>query len=615
MIRIVLSFILTLILSNWAAAQPRNNYCKSAITLQDVTNYCSSSRQYTTEGATASGFDRAQCFYGGLDASNDVWFKFRAVGNMVNISVVGEIKQNPKGTLRFPQVVIYEGDCSNNREIGCYSDSQGFNIAEIFASLTIGETYYIRVDAKYNSTGTFQLCVNNYNAMPAPDGDCVEGVILCDKSPFTVPKVAGVGKVRDYLGNTCLRGGESSSVWYKWTCDEPGTLTFKLKPVNPSDDLDFALFFLPNGVDDCDLKIPVRCMASGESGGRPLSQWIQCTGATGLHANSSDYQEMEGCDWTDDNFLAPLQMEKGKSFALLINNFHNTGNGFSIEFGGTGTFEGPKPHFKVSKLKIPVDSNLTIWNVSKFNGKIVKYEWDFGVDASPKKHKGWKAPNVKYNSSGKKSISLTVETDRGCVVTKVRNITVTKKPPPPPKPKEEPIVIEEKKEKITEPIENKPAENTDFQASTGDEMMNSKPEKEPTFSPAKPSQNKPKTDTAVVYYDVLRVIKLYYDSDSFNLKEEHIPFVNEAITWLEKNPNNVLQVEGHTNNIPRAEYCNMLAEKRSNAVLDFLQNKGVPENKIVEKVYGRDKPQSPNKSLVGRKRNQRVEIKVLRPEE
>jgi outer membrane protein OmpA-like peptidoglycan-associated protein len=503
-------------------------------------------------------------------------------------------------------------------EVGCYTDSRGYHIAETFASLTAGQTYYIRVDGKYNKTGTFQLCVNNYNAVPDPNGDCSDAVVLCDNSSFTVPTVVGYGKYQDPLGTTCLRGGESSSVWYKWTCDEPGTLTFKLTPVNPSDDIDFALFLLPNGIEDCSLKIPLRCMASGEQGGQPLMTWISCTGATGLRESSSDYIEREGCDPGDDNFLSSVRMEKGQSFALLINNFHNTGNGFSIDFGGTGKPAGPKPYFKVSKLKLPVDSLLTIWNVSKFDGgKITKYEWDFGVDATPKTYRGWKPPKVRYKSPGKKSISLTVETDRGCTVTKIRNLTIIKNPPKPPKTKEQPQVVAAKlKEEKTPPKVNKnPSEETDFQANTGKEIINSKPKPIVDLSETKKAPKAPKKDTAIVYYDVLHVCKLYFDADSFNLKTDHLPFVNEAIHRLNKNPKNMLHVEGHTNGIPRDEYCNKLAQKRAQSALDYLKRKGVPEKKVVEKIYGKTKPQAPNKSLVGRKRNQRVEIKVLRPEE
>jgi hypothetical protein len=62
-------------------------------------------------------------------------------------------------------------------------------------------------------------------------------------------------------------------------------------------------------------------------------------GPTGLKDGSTDIEEDAGCNTPGkDNFLKPLDMVAGKSYALVINNFSSTNNGFAINFGGTGTF-------------------------------------------------------------------------------------------------------------------------------------------------------------------------------------------------------------------------------------------------------------------------------------
>ena len=138
--------------------------------------------------------------------------------------------------------------------------------------------------------------------MPDPNGDCSGGVILCDKSSFTVPSVFGEGSNPNELQGLCL-GNEFSSSWYKWTCEESGSLTFTLNPLVSTDDLDFAVFEMPNGIDDCSNLELLRCMASGENVGAPLSDWIACIGATGLSAGSDDIVETPGCSNNDDNFF------------------------------------------------------------------------------------------------------------------------------------------------------------------------------------------------------------------------------------------------------------------------------------------------------------------------
>lgn len=605
-------------------AAPKNNTCGSATYIKNVKNWCSSSAQYTNEGATDSGMSYPNCFTSGMERINDVWFKFRAIGNVASISVIGRIANNPKGSMEQPQIVLYQGDCSSLKEVACHSDSRNYGISETFGyNMTIGATYYVRVDGRGLDMGTFQLCINNYNEVPSPSSDCSSGVILCDKSSFTVPSVIGSGKKIESLDGTCLIK-EESSAWYKFTCDKAGSLTFTLKPVNPGDDIDFALFALPNGLDDCSMKIPLRCMASGENQGS-FTSWSKCTGSTGLKSSATDVVEAPGCDEFDDNFVASLGMKAGVSYALLIQNYHNTGNGFSVEFGGTGTFVGPKAWFKVSKLKIPKDSMMWARDVSSFPGGIAKWEWNFGEDASVKGAKRGGSHRFSYSTTGKKSIRLTVETKNGCRVTAVRNIMVVASPTPPPvEPEPEPEIEMAtppeqslttsttdtppviQKDTLIKPAPSSPvlerveAEKETFVTSTDDTVENNVEAKETTRKVKK-------------YWRIKRVGILYHPSDSFNIVSEHLEVMNEMVSLLKATPTTIAYIEGHTNNIPHDNYCKELSEKRSVAAMNYLISKGITADRLTNKIIGKGKPKDSNKSKYGRKRNQRVEIKILYP--
>jgi hypothetical protein len=164
---------------------------------------------------------------------------------------------------------------------------------------------------------------------------------LCDKSPFVVDSLFGAGMDRNEIESGNCIFEEFQSSWYKWTCDESGSLTFTLTPNNHrgrnfvSDDLDFAVYELTNGLDDCrqQSRTLIRCMASGANGdgagnALPLAQWIDCNGPTGLRTGESDFTETAGCARGDNNFVAPLSMETGKSYMLVINNYSRSGLGF-----------------------------------------------------------------------------------------------------------------------------------------------------------------------------------------------------------------------------------------------------------------------------------------------
>ena len=549
------------------------------------------------------------CYSSFIDPIQDVWFKFKAVGNIANVSVVGATFGNSKGTLRNPQMVLYRGQCGSLKEVACGADPRGNNISELFAiDLVIGVYYYLRVDGKGTNQGTFQLCVNNYNEVPSPKSDCQNAVILCDKSSFTVPSVIGSGRIKENPINTCLRE-EKSSAWYKFTCDKPGSLTFVISPVNPADDIDFALFFLPDGLESCSNKVPIRCMASGLN----IGESGPCGGKTGMKMGLWDTEEQAGCQPGDDNFVAGIEMLEGQSFALLIQNYSNTGNGFSVEFGGTSTFLGPKAWFKVSKLKLRMDTTLWTRDVSQFAGGIAKWEWNFGLDAKPQGSKRRGPHVVRYASTGKKSIRLTIETKNGCVVTVVRTITVIAPPKEKPKPPPEKMNVAPTKEeeKIEPPKAEKPLGTSPPKDSipvlTGGINEDSEIEVE----------NEEKAETRIIQqkWEIKRVGILYFQADSFNVIEEHAEVLAEMVALLKASPDAVASVEGHTNNIPHTNYCTELSQKRALSVRDYLISKGIAESRLTDKAIGKKRPKEHNRNLYGRRKNQRVEVLIMYPDD
>lgn len=406
------------------SAQITNDICSNAIELTDVVSWCSQPAAFSNVGAQDEGtVAKPFCFF---DTPNnrDVWFTFTAIGNTVNISVIGDYDSNVQGvggTMQNPNIAIYSGSCGTLTEIECVGDGQGINSLNTLAGpLSTGTEYYIRVSAQDDNNGTFQLCINNYNSVPAPSGDCEPGVILCDKSPFSVEKVSGAGNNPNEITNVNCAGGpvsEFATSWYKWTCDQAGSLTFTLTPLNPADDLDFYLYRLPNGIDNCSGKVLMRSMSSGEQGGSPFPVWEPCTGPTGLNLTDSDVNEDCGCSTGDNNFLAGIDMQAGVSYALVISNFSNSGSGFSIEFGGTGTFLGPTANFSASQQTICVGQTITFTDESSFVGSLVDWAWQFGPDAATPTALTQGPHTVQFNRPGVKGIQLTVEAERGCVVT------------------------------------------------------------------------------------------------------------------------------------------------------------------------------------------------------
>lgn len=104
---------------------------------------------------------------------------------------------------------------------------------------------------------------------------------------------------------------------------------------------------------------------------------------------------------------------------------------------------------------------------------------------------------------------------------------------------------------------------------------------------------------------------LYFDADKYTIKEECIPSLETVYRFLLENPDVIIEVGGHTNNRPSDDFAKTLSNDRAKAVADWLIRKGIPKERVQYKGYGKTQPIDTNLTPEGRKRNQRVEFKIL----
>ncbi len=416
------SIILVFVVCLSANAQLTNDECSGAIHLGDITELCTNTDQFGNVGATPSPQAQPTCW---PNANHDVWFSFVPQAPGIYVQMLGKQVFADNNILQ-PSLAIYSGGCGNLQQEACQSILSGTNIVELtLVDAVIGQVYYLRVDGRDLNEGNFVLCLESFNPVPTPESDCGSAVTLCDTESFFVDNLSGVGSVTNEVEGSCIQE-EFASVWYNWTCDKSGSLTFTISPNNEVDDLDFALYRLPNGIDDCAGKELIRCMASGETVGAGEAANAPCAGPTGLSLGSNDTEEFPGCAAGDDNFVSAVNMVAGESYALVINNFSQSGSGFQIEFGGTGTFLGPVPDFEVIALQeFECDKTIRYTNESfSDTDNIVNWTWNFGAGSAPLSASGVGPHEVIYESFGDKLAALTIESSRGCLVTKIIELYV-----------------------------------------------------------------------------------------------------------------------------------------------------------------------------------------------
>lgn len=114
----------------------------------------------------------------------------------------------------------------------------------------------------------------------------------------------------------------------------------------------------------------------------------------------------------------------------------------------------------------------------------------------------------------------------------------------------------------------------------------------------------------VGFSSVLR--NIYFDFDKATFKKSSYDELNKLERLLNENPDMVVEIAGHTDNIGEAAYNKQLSQRRANAVVDYVVQKGISKARIMAKGYGEERPMASNDDeQEGRALNRRVEFKVL----
>ncbi len=111
----------------------------------------------------------------------------------------------------------------------------------------------------------------------------------------------------------------------------------------------------------------------------------------------------------------------------------------------------------------------------------------------------------------------------------------------------------------------------------------------------------------------IEISNLYFEVDSSSINVESFEVLNELYHFLDDNQDVKILVEGHTNGVFGISdaFCDELSTKRAKAVANYLIAKGIPEERLTYKGYGKRKPIANNRTAAGRKKNQRVQIKII----
>ncbi|MBA4058201.1 MAG: hypothetical protein C0490_26025, partial [Marivirga sp.] len=105
---------------------------------------------------------------------------------------------------------------------------------------------------------------------------------------------------------------------------------------------------------------------------------------------------------------------------------------------------------------------------------------------------------------------------------------------------------------------------------------------------------------------------LFFDFDKAVLRPESFPELDRIVTLMKEKPSMEIEVSGHTDASGPDQYNMNLSEKRANSVVQYLNDKSIDKERMTILFFGENNPVDSNDTAEGRKRNRRVEFKILK---
>ena len=102
-----------------------------------------------------------------------------------------------------------------------------------------------------------------------------------------------------------------------------------------------------------------------------------------------------------------------------------------------------------------------------------------------------------------------------------------------------------------------------------------------------------------------------FATDSSDLRPGFFEVLNSVGIVLEEFDQTVVEVAGHTDSTGPEEYNQALSERRAGSVSQYLQARGIDNQRMITIGLGELRPVSENESASGRQANRRVEITMV----
>ena len=111
---------------------------------------------------------------------------------------------------------------------------------------------------------------------------------------------------------------------------------------------------------------------------------------------------------------------------------------------------------------------------------------------------------------------------------------------------------------------------------------------------------------------IIPLKNIFFDLDKAELLPVSYKELYKLLKLMRTNPSMVIEVRGHTDNQGQPDYNQHLSIERARAVVNYLREGGITEERTQFKGFGASQPIADNNTVDGRQLNRRVEFLILK---
>jgi outer membrane protein OmpA-like peptidoglycan-associated protein len=107
---------------------------------------------------------------------------------------------------------------------------------------------------------------------------------------------------------------------------------------------------------------------------------------------------------------------------------------------------------------------------------------------------------------------------------------------------------------------------------------------------------------------VIEVSNVLFEFDKWVIKADFVPEIDRWVEYFKNNPLVTANIYGHADSTGPETYNQKLSERRAEAVVNYMVDRGIQRERLTTKGFGETQPAVSNDTREGRQKNRRVEL-------